>query len=295
MYSSSRSSTASPLPEPIPSSSRRYKSSRLELSRLVKLGTYVGRLSKLNHMDFEFALWQMIYLFTSPSKVFRNTHYRKQTKNRYSRDDPAFLVLLSVWFVISATCLSIVLHLPFASFIKFLFFVIFVDCIAFGLIVATCLWLIANRFMRSNRSDSFNCEQVEWAFSFDIHLNAFFPPLVIIHFFQIIIYSSMCVSNGSNYLINNSNLLSLSFSLFIVLTDHEHFTARLFANTLFMIAITYYFYITFIGYTSLPYLNRTKLVLYPLVPIYFFYLITLITGPNLCMSILSFYKYRIYY
>lgn len=183
MYS--RSSTASPLPEPIPSSSRRYKSSRLELSRLVKFGTYVSRLFKLNHMDFEFALWQMVYLFTSPSKVFRNTHYRKQTKNRYSRDDPAFLVLLSVWFVISATCLSIVLHLPLFSFVKFLFFVIFIDCIGLGLIVATCLWLIANKFMRQSTRD----EEVEWAFSFDIHLNAFFPPLVIIHFFQIIIYS----------------------------------------------------------------------------------------------------------
>ena len=79
-----------------------------------------------------------------------------------------------------------------------------------------------------------------------------------------------------------------------VLTDHETFIARLFANSLFMIAITYYFYITFVGYTTLPYLNRTKLILYPLVPLYFLYLIMLITGPNICMSILTFYQYRIY-
>lgn len=181
------SSSSSPLPEPT-TQSRRNKS-RYELPRLAKLLNYIGRLFKLKHMDFEYALWQQFNLFISPSKVIRNQYFRKQTKNRYSRDDPAFLVLLLIWFIISATCLSITLHLPFVSFIKFLFFVIFVDCIGLGLIIATCLWIIANKFM-INRNNSSNQEQVEWAYSFDIHLNAFFPPLVIIHFFQILIYSS---------------------------------------------------------------------------------------------------------
>jgi hypothetical protein len=48
-------------------------------------------------MDFEFAAWQMLYLFTSPQRVYRNFHYRKQTKDQWARDDPAFLVLLSIW------------------------------------------------------------------------------------------------------------------------------------------------------------------------------------------------------
>lgn len=29
-------------------------------------------------MDFEFAAWQMVYLFVSPQKVFRNFNYRKR-------------------------------------------------------------------------------------------------------------------------------------------------------------------------------------------------------------------------
>lgn len=29
-------------------------------------------------MDFEFALWQMLYLFVSPQKVYRNFNYRKR-------------------------------------------------------------------------------------------------------------------------------------------------------------------------------------------------------------------------
>lgn len=58
---------------------------------------YLRRLLHFRHMDFEFALWQMLYLFTSPQKVYRNFHYRKQTKDQWARDDPAFLVLLSIW------------------------------------------------------------------------------------------------------------------------------------------------------------------------------------------------------
>lgn len=58
---------------------------------------YLRRLFRFRQMDFEFAAWQMLYLFTSPQRVYRNFHYRKQTKDQWARDDPAFLVLLSVW------------------------------------------------------------------------------------------------------------------------------------------------------------------------------------------------------
>lgn len=58
---------------------------------------YLRRLLHFRQMDFEFAIWQMLYLFTSPQRVYRNFHYRKQTKDQWARDDPAFLVLLSIW------------------------------------------------------------------------------------------------------------------------------------------------------------------------------------------------------
>lgn len=65
---------------------------------------YLRRLLHVRQMDFEFALWQMLYLFTSPQRVYRNFHYRKQTKDQWARDDPAFLVLLSIW--LCGTCLQ---------------------------------------------------------------------------------------------------------------------------------------------------------------------------------------------
>ena len=65
---------------------------------------YLRRLFRFRQMDFEFAAWQMLYLFTSPQRVYRNFHYRKQTKDQWARDDPAFLVLLSIW--LCGKCLS---------------------------------------------------------------------------------------------------------------------------------------------------------------------------------------------
>lgn len=50
-----------------------------------KIQKYLRRLVKFEQMDFEFALWQMLYLFIAPQRVFRNFGYRKgkitSTKN----------------------------------------------------------------------------------------------------------------------------------------------------------------------------------------------------------------------
>ena len=35
-------------------------------------------------MDFEFAIWQMLYLFYKPQNVYRNFQYRKVGIKRYS-------------------------------------------------------------------------------------------------------------------------------------------------------------------------------------------------------------------
>ena len=78
-----------------------------------KTTKYLRRLIKFRQMDFEFAIWQMLYLFVAPQKVYRNFGYRKgsksctkivrfkscfdiflETKSQFARDDPAFLVLL---------------------------------------------------------------------------------------------------------------------------------------------------------------------------------------------------------
>lgn len=101
----SRSTSTLPLPvnyrqDCISAATKRYK--------------YLRRIIMFKQMDFEFALWQMFYLFIAPQKVYRNFQYRKrkcsehcfiysyvyvrkifvETKSQFARDDPAFLVLL---------------------------------------------------------------------------------------------------------------------------------------------------------------------------------------------------------
>lgn len=67
-------------------------------------------------------------------------------------------------------------------------------------------------------------ENVEWGYSFDVHINAQFPPLIILHFVMLIFYK--------------------------VLFSQEWFIARLLGNTLWLLAIGYYSYISFLGYNS---------------------------------------------
>lgn len=65
---------SSPLPAPA-------NTSRSCLSATTKSYKYLRRLLKFDQMDFEFALWQMLYLFVSPQKVYRNFNYRKRKQN----------------------------------------------------------------------------------------------------------------------------------------------------------------------------------------------------------------------
>lgn len=256
----------SPLPEPIPNSKNRDRRTwkAQSMTALKKCKRYGERILRPDHMDFEFAFWQMVNLFANPRKVFIQFQYRKQIKDQFARDDPAFLVLLSICFIVSASGLALVLHLPFTAFLKFILWIVFIDCVLIGVIVATVFWYLANHCMRSPDA----VEDVEWGFAFDVHLNALFPPVMILHVFQLFF-----------------------FNLFIV---HDYFLARLMGNGLWLSACFYYVYITFLGYTSVPWLQRTKWILYPIVPLILFYVVSIISGVNLCRIMMDFYHYRVY-
>lgn len=87
------SRTQSPLPPPISSTCA---------SATSKVHKFVRRLFKFQQMDFEYAAWQLAYLFYKPHQVYKNFNYRKQTKSQFARDDPAFLVLLIISFCVTS-------------------------------------------------------------------------------------------------------------------------------------------------------------------------------------------------
>ncbi|XP_017777533.1 PREDICTED: protein unc-50 homolog [Nicrophorus vespilloides] len=233
------------------------------MSAATKCYKYLRRMLKFDQMDFEFAFWQMLYLFISPQKVYRNCQYRKQTKSQFARDDPAFLVLFSAWLCVTSIGFAVALHLGFVQFLNFLLYVIFVDCIGAGIIIATMFWYILNKYFRLNDHDN----DVEWGYAFDVHLNAFFPPLIILHFCQLFFY------NG--------------------LISHEWFASRFLGNTFWLIAICYYIYITFLGYSSLHFLHRTQIILVPIPLALIFYVVSIGGGFNITHYLMTFYRDRV--
>nr|CAD7396264.1 unnamed protein product [Timema cristinae] len=183
------------------------------MSAAAKRYKYLRRLIKFDQMDFEFAFWQMWYLFTAPQKVYRNFHYRKQTKSQFARDDPAFLVLLSFWLCVSSIVFAFVLRLGFWGFVKFLLFV-------------------SNKYLIKPACQD---QDVEWGYAFDVHLNAFFPLLIILHMVQLFFYN--------------------------VLISQDWFVSKLFGNSLWLLAL------------GLSILHKTQLLLYPLTVLAIVYII----------------------
>lgn len=81
------------------------------------------------------------------------------------------------------------LSLGISQSIYFLFYVVIVDFLFCGVIVATVMWLVTNRYLRGSQIDA----DIEWGYSFDVHLNAFFPPLILLHFVQLFFYHGKCI------------------------------------------------------------------------------------------------------
>ncbi|EAA08030.4 protein unc-50 homolog [Anopheles arabiensis] len=249
------SRTASPLPAPA-----NYRDC---MSATTKSYKYLRRFIKFDQMDFEYAMWQMVYLFIAPKKVYRNFNYRKQTKSQFARDDPAFLVLLVGCLCVTSIGFAWVLSLGFLQTILFTLYVVFVDCIFCGMIVATLLWVIANRYFRDRNSDF----DMEWGYAFDVHLNAFFPPLILLHFIQLFFYHP--------------------------LISRDWFISTFIGNTIWLLALGYYIYITFLGYNVVPSLKNTRIILVTLPLLCLFYVVTLIIGWNLSVSLMYYYHYRV--
>ena len=56
-------------------------------------------------------------------------------------------------------------------------------------------------------------QDVEWGFCFDVHLNAFFPILVILHFLQLFVYHTLIgeITTTGEEVINTYFLCSMHF------------------------------------------------------------------------------------
>jgi hypothetical protein len=142
---------------------------------------YLQRLTDIEQMDVQSALDQMKTLLSRrPAVVYKTSYYRKQTKNHWARDDPAFVALQAVFLLIAGIAYSVAFRISVVGAISFLLYTVLWNWLAMGVILASLCREIANRHLTVHQSTSHVRQQVEWLYAFDIHCNAFFPVFVIL-------------------------------------------------------------------------------------------------------------------
>ncbi|WVN89430.1 uncharacterized protein L203_104653 [Cryptococcus depauperatus CBS 7841] len=221
------------------------------------------RLVKFRSMDFELAFWQLTYLVVAPRRVYKQTYHHKQTKNQWARDDPAMLLLIAGCLAVSGIAWSLVYQFPPSTLITLPLLMIFRDFLLPSLVIASILYFISNRLLLApslpNASTSDN--RVEFAYSFDVAVNAFFPAWLTV----------------------GVGLLGLGM---VVVKDN--WVCLWVGNTLFLVAQVQYVYVTYLGYAALPFVARSQLLLSPLLPIFGGYLLSLL-GFNIAKHALEYY------
>ncbi|WVW78421.1 hypothetical protein I302_100375 [Kwoniella bestiolae CBS 10118] len=222
------------------------------------------RLTKFRSMDFELAFWQLTYLVVAPRRVYKQTYHHKQTKNQWARDDPAMLLLIAGCLAVTSTTWSLLYHLPPTQTILIILKMIFRDFLLFSLIISTILYFISNKLLLSSSSQQSSMideNKVEFAYSFDVAVNSFFPFFLTVYV----------------------GLLPL-----VALVVRDNWICLWVGNTIFLIASVQYIYVTYLGYVALPFIARSELLLSPLLPLFGGYLLSLL-GFNIAKFTLEFY------
>jgi len=230
------------------------------------LPEFARRMVRWRHMDFEYTLWQMLQLCHNPTRVYRTTLYHSRTKHCWARDDPAFVVMLIYLLLIATVAWSLAFaeRSPLAM-LQLFAYVVTVDFLAIGAALASVGWWVANTYLHESPtsadewSASARHESVEWRYAFDVHCNAFLPLLLLLHVLQY---------------------------LLLPLLLRPGMLAALLSNSLYAMAFSVYHYLTFLGYSELPFLRRCECFVYPIGVVILAYAFSLLLGFN-CTSVVA--------
>lgn len=204
-----------------------------------KIPVVIRRLFRPPTLDFETAIWEIFYLIISPTKVYKSLYYHKQTKNTWARDDPSFVILLSSFITVSALAWGLAYASGILGVLRLMLYMVLVDFLATGVIIATVGWFLANKFLKQSKRGIMSIGgegELEWAYCFDVHCNSFLIIWLCLYVIQFILLPVLTKSNW--------------MSMFL-------------GNTLYLFALCYYFVISFYGYNTMPFLEHTELILLP--------------------------------
>jgi len=231
-------------------------------SRKVRVPLVLRRMIRVSHMDFELAAWQLTYLCIAPRLVYKHLFYHKQTKNMWSRDDPAMVLLVSACLLLSAIAWGIVCGYTIWGIVNLALLMILRDFFTVGVAVATGVWVFSKFFLVPSTPISHQTEStLEWAYAFDVHTNSFFPFYLWLYLVQLFLAT---------------------------LIARDRWLCLWLGNTLYLAAFTQYTYITYLGLNALPFLIRSELLLFPLIPLLLTYIVSLL-GFNISKAVLAVY------
>ena len=219
---------------------------------------YALRMLKVQHMDFEYALWLMANLCTSPRTAFRTTLYHSRTKHQWARDDPAFVVVVLYLLLIATIAWSLAFpqRTPLEVLGLFLY-VAAVDFLLLGVALSTVGWWLSNTYLHDRGP-----EAVEWLYAFDVHCNAFVPLYLLLHVGQYLLLP----------LLLRPGVLSLLLS-----------------NSLYAVAFSVYHYLTFLGYSELPFLQHCECFVYPIALVVLAFALSLLINMNCTTTVAYIY------
>eukprot|EP00494_Astrolonche_serrata_P034203 UN34472 len=146
----------------------------------ISMGEYLSRIFRWSQMDFQWAAWQMVKLCTEPALVAKYTKHRKQRKNQWARDDPAFVVILVFLLIISSTAYSIAFGANLKHWIWGVLKSVIIDFLAVGFVISSATWFIANNYLYRERLHAVQ-QKTEWLYSFDVHCNGYVPLFFLSH------------------------------------------------------------------------------------------------------------------
>lgn len=205
---------------------------------------YIQRMMDIQQMDLQHALDQMrslLVFWKNGNMVYKTAYYRKQTKNHWSRDDPAFCFLQICFLTICCLAYCIAFQLSVMESVSFILTSVLWNWLGLGIVLATVHRELANRYCNTTTKKGHVPQSVEWMYAFDIHCNAFFVVFCWLYVFQF-------------------------FVLPVVL--QEGFVALMVANSLYATSLSIYWYMTHLGYRHLPFLqHNTEIFLLPIAAI----------------------------
>lgn len=208
-----------------------------------------SKLQRRGVLDFDRAMWQFVYILIQPRLVYKDSVFHKQTNSTWAREDPAFMITLTMFMFAAAVAYGVAFSEPIVEFGFLILEVVVIHLYLASAALATVAWMLASTRLKSESisAHAMGSARVEWLFAFEIQCNAFVPVFVLLYVVQY---------------------------LLLPLLLQPGILALLLSNTLFAAAASWYSYLLFLGYSVLEGARvlsgaRVFLMLPPLVAVAF--------------------------